>query len=215
MNDPKFMKDREDFSGRSWNPETVKALRPEALCHVREAFDFLETGFLADGRDWILATEKPSLADIHAVWPFHWMVGLKNALPDEIISAKTHPKVFAYIQRFNKAVKAARESLPKPSRLEGQEAIAFVAHAKYPEGDQGLHIDDHDPVGAGLKPGQLVGSWPIDSGFKHKDIGKLVKLDKEELVLEVEGKGGPTQTVRLHHPRWNFRVKAAVDGAKL
>ena len=213
MKDSKFIKDREDFSGRPWNPDATKAARPEGLCHLREAFDFLENGFLADGRDWILATEKPSLADIHAVWPFHWLIGLKNALPKEIVSAETHPRLFAYIERFNNAVKAASRNMPRATRLKGQEAIDFITQAKYPDGDNGMTIDGGDPVGAGLREGQLVGSWPVDTGFRHKDVGKLVKLDKEELVLEVEGKDG--KTVRVHHPRWNFRVKAIGDGAKL
>ena len=64
LNDPKFIKDREDFSGRSWAKAQVTSMRPEALAHMREMFDFLETGLLADGREWILKTEKPSLADI-------------------------------------------------------------------------------------------------------------------------------------------------------
>ena len=76
-----------------------------------------------------------------------------------------------------------------------------------------MQVDSKDPVGAGLRKGQLVGSWPVDTGFRHKDVGKLVKLDKDELVLEVEGEGG--KTVRVHHPRWNFRCKAVEDGAKL
>ena len=213
MSDPKFMKDREDFSGRPWNPEAAKAVRPEALSHLREAFDFLENGFLADGRDWILGTEKPSLADIHTVWPFHWLNGLKNALPKDLISAETHPRVFAYIERFDRTVKAAGRNMPKATRLKGQEAVNFITQARYPDGDQELHIENKDPVGAGLRQGQLVGSWPVDTGFRHKDVGKLVKLNKEELVLEVDGKGG--KTVRVHHPRWNFRVKAIGDGSKL
>lgn len=64
MKDTKFTKDREEYTGRSWSEETVRALRPEALAHIRAAFEFLETGFLADGRDWVLKTAKPSLADI-------------------------------------------------------------------------------------------------------------------------------------------------------
>ena len=64
LNDPKFIKDREDYSGRSWSQGNIKAMRPEALSHIREAFEFLENGFLADGREWILKTEKPALADI-------------------------------------------------------------------------------------------------------------------------------------------------------
>ena len=64
LRDPKFVKDREDYTGRSWAAEDVKAMRPEALTHVRDAFSFLETGLLSDGRDWILKTRSPSLADI-------------------------------------------------------------------------------------------------------------------------------------------------------
>ena len=64
MKSEKFVKDREDYTGRSWAVEHVKAMRPEALNHLKIAFDFLETGLLADGRDWILKTDGPSLADI-------------------------------------------------------------------------------------------------------------------------------------------------------
>ncbi len=64
LKDPKFQKDRKEYTGRSWSLEDVRALRPEALAHLRDGFDMLETGLLADGREWILKTEKPSLADI-------------------------------------------------------------------------------------------------------------------------------------------------------
>ena len=64
LKDPKFTKDREDLSGRSWKKADMERLRPEALAAIRDAFDFLEAGLLADGRDWILKTQKPSLADI-------------------------------------------------------------------------------------------------------------------------------------------------------
>lgn len=64
LKDPKFVADRKDYSGRSWEPEAMKAIRPEAVAHIRDAFAFLETTLLADGRDWILKTKTPSLADI-------------------------------------------------------------------------------------------------------------------------------------------------------
>ena len=64
LSDPKFVTDREDYMNRSWQKESIRAMRPEALAHLRDAFEFLETGLLADGRDWILKTDKPSLADI-------------------------------------------------------------------------------------------------------------------------------------------------------
>ena len=68
LNDPKFRKDREDYTGRSWEKRNIIAMRPEGLTHIRDAFVFLETGLLADGRQWVLNTEKPSLADIEG-WP--------------------------------------------------------------------------------------------------------------------------------------------------
>lgn len=64
MKDPKFLKDREGFSGRPWKKEALDRARPEALAHIRNCFALLETTLLADGRDWVLQTEKPSLADI-------------------------------------------------------------------------------------------------------------------------------------------------------
>jgi hypothetical protein len=64
MKDPKFTKDRESFSGRSWGEEQMKANRPVAVAYMRDACRFLEEGLLADGREWIMNTPKPSLADI-------------------------------------------------------------------------------------------------------------------------------------------------------
>ncbi|PBP16448.1 hypothetical protein BUE80_DR012844 [Diplocarpon rosae] len=62
--DTRFRKDREDFSGRSWDEADRERRRQEALVDVRDAFELLETKFLADGRDWILEGEGPSLGDI-------------------------------------------------------------------------------------------------------------------------------------------------------
>lgn len=64
LKDPKFAEDREDFSGRSWKASDLARRRPEALVYIRDAFQVMETTLLADGRDWILKTPKPSLADI-------------------------------------------------------------------------------------------------------------------------------------------------------
>ena len=64
LKDPKFTKDREDFSGRPWSKEAIAANRPEAIGAIRTAFNFLETGLLADDRIWVLKGERPTLADI-------------------------------------------------------------------------------------------------------------------------------------------------------
>ena len=64
LKDPVFQKDREDLSGRSWSKESILKSRPEALSVIRSAFKLLETTLLADGRNWVLKTDKPTLADI-------------------------------------------------------------------------------------------------------------------------------------------------------
>ncbi len=64
LKDEKFRKDREDYTGTSWQPESVEKGRSEALVEIRNAFELLETTLLADGREWILKTEGPSLGDI-------------------------------------------------------------------------------------------------------------------------------------------------------
>lgn len=72
------------------------------------------------------------------------------------------------------------------------------------------NVDDNDPLG--LKKGQIVESWPTDSGFNHHDRGQLVSLTSKEVVLASQSKVGGKE-VRIHHPRWNFRIRA-VSGAK-
>jgi glutathione S-transferase len=64
MKDEKFIKDRAEFTGSSWSQEARVKGYPEALAHIRHAFDILEA-ILSDGRQWIGGTDKISLADIH------------------------------------------------------------------------------------------------------------------------------------------------------
>lgn len=65
--DPKFIKDRQQFSGGGWNKDEMEAIRPESLVEIKGAFTFLEESLLADGREWILNTKSPSLADIEGM----------------------------------------------------------------------------------------------------------------------------------------------------
>ena len=154
-----------------------------------------------------MLTHRPDLA----VWPFHWLLELKGALPPSLISKEKFPKVYAWIDRFSKAVLTAKSSAPKPTTLKGAEAVRYVTQAGFsePEGD----VDASDPLG--LEKGQDVESWPIDSGFRHHDRGRLVSLTSKEVVLASQSKVGGKE-VRIHHPRWNFRTRAVSgEGAKL
>lgn len=136
---------------------------------------------------------------------------MKGALPPSLISKEKFPKVHAWADRFGKAVSTAKSSAPKPTTLSGSEALKYVTQADYSESER--DVDDSDPLG--LKKGQDVESWPIDSGFKHHDRGRLVSLTSKEVVLASQSKVGGKE-VRIHHPRWNFRTRAVSgEGAKL
>ena len=226
LNDPKFTKDREDFSGRSWDKENIEAMRPEAIAHIREGFSFLEKTLLADGREWILKTERPSLADIEgkvhlhllpwfrtltsgrlAIWVFDWLNGLKDALPKDLVSDKQYPRVFAWIGRFNEAIRAAKAAVTRPTTLKGDEAAQRILGANHAERE--IYFQEQDPMR--LNKGQDVEVWPIDSGSRHLDRGRLVGINEHEFVLHLPSEAGQ-HGVRLHCPRTNFRTRAVTSG---
>ena len=202
LRDPKFVKDRADFNGAKLSREQAAALRPEALNEIRRAMELLETTVLADGRDWLLGTKEPSLADIEAVWPLHWMVTMPGALPAD--QGASFPRVYAWIERFSAAAGAAKKKLGAVPTVSGEDAQNIILGASYhdAEGD----VDTREALAQfhGLQKGQTVQLWPIDSGFRHKDTGKLVSLTGSEVVIETQA--GDAGLVRVHAPRHGFRI---------
>lgn len=147
------------------------------------------------------------MADVNSVWPFHWLLELPGALPPHLFSAEIYPNVYAWIARFRSALETAKASAPKPVTLEGADAVKHVTSADFAEKE--LRIDGDDPLG--LKEGQDVEIWPTDTGFRHKDRGRLVGLTRDEVVIEVQSKVGG-KVVRIHAPRSGFKVQAVQDG---
>jgi hypothetical protein len=144
------------------------------------------------------------------VWPFHWLTGMKGALPPDQISAEQYPKVFAWINRFQTTVSTAAKALGKPKTVKGTEAAASIGSSDLAEeiGD----VDPNDP--SGLKKGQNVEAWPIDTGFRNKEKGHLLALSVSEIVIETKTRDG--KTVRVHAPRHGFRVRpSSGQGSKL
>ena len=172
---------------------------------VRNFFDGLENGLLADGREWLLGTKAPTIADVEAVWVPAWLIGMKDALPEDVLGPDVFPKVYAYTKGFLDLVAETRRKAGKVERLDGKAAAERVLDGKT-QNDVDVYLSD--PLG--LEARQDVAVWSIDSGFSHKDQGKLVKLVWNEVVIEKNvdsevGKG----TIRLHFPRTGFRVAPA------
>ena len=207
MNDPVFLRDRADLLGGKdrLSRETRAAARPQAIITMRALLEFLETTLLGEGRTWVLGSEGPSAADVEAVWLLRWVTASPGGLDGTGIDQTSFPKVFAWIDRFGEAVKAARKSPSgKPLTISGEQAAAMIVGAPYNDAEG--EVDESDPVAQalGLRKGQLVQLCPSDYGSTHKDEGKLVSLSSSEITIETVTAGGAT--VRLHAPRQGFRV---------
>lgn len=117
--------------------------------------------------------------------------------------------MYAWVARFNKAYKSARAAAPKPAALKGNDALQRVSEAAFAESN--LTVDPSDPLR--LEAGDEVEVWPIDSGFKHKDRGRLLKLTVSEVTIAVKAETG--KEIHLHTPRNSFRIAAVKNASKL
>ncbi|GAB7357755.1 hypothetical protein MBLNU459_g0406t1 [Dothideomycetes sp. NU459] len=198
--DPGFIKDRTELWGYDWTPAEQDKRRPKGLTNLRANFDLLED-LLSDGRDWVLGSPSPQLADIHAAWIFGWMRSLPDGLPEQYFSQAAYPKTHAWLDRYDAAIAASKADGPKPAMLSSEDALEKVL------GKHGFLVPDgdvpQDPLG--FTKGDTVEVFALDTGFNHRDVGKLVGLDNTEVVIEkASGKDG--KPVRLHFPRWNFSI---------
>ncbi|KAM7212667.1 hypothetical protein V8F06_011955 [Rhypophila decipiens] len=231
--DPKFQKDRADFFGPGpGSKEAAAGQVAEALADIKAHFELLESIIFSDNRCWVLGTPEeqgPSMADIEAVWVLHWLTTLPGALgPKGYISAEKFPRVFGWIARFDKTVKASSKKHKGVQSLvvKGDEAERIIRSAGFNEEDWDKKgVDTTEPIvtALGLERGGLVEAWPTDTGVGHRDLGVLVGLDGKEVVIEkVETKGwsgGNVESdgkgnVRVHLPRHGFRVRAVKAGGE-
>ena len=78
MQDEAFIKDRAGFFGGKSSMADTLAQRPDAIVHMRQAFELLES-LLQDGREWIAGTKEPSIADLEGMKSTYDLPQLKRA----------------------------------------------------------------------------------------------------------------------------------------
>lgn len=137
------------------------------------------------------------------------MKGLKGALPPDYISAQQFPKTFKWIERFDGVVLAVMKKNGAAQKISGAEAVKAVGNGEWAEDE--ASVDEKDP--SGLRKGEMIELWPIDSGFSRKDKGRLVALSTSEVVIG--GRTGEGREVRIHAPRHGFRVRRDKESEKL
>ena len=121
-------------------------------------------------------------------------VDIKGALlPEEVSSRQRHPKTIAWLKRYREAFDAKKKAI-KPKRLEGKDAVDQILAGEFAEPEGQVDGDDV----SGLKKEDDIEAWPVDTGFMHRDVGKLVALTRQETVVEAKSEMGIA--VRVHHP---------------
>ncbi len=199
MRDIRFVSDRADFFNHRF-PDPGS--RPDAVNEIRRAAELLESSLLSDGRQFLLGTDGPSMADVEAVWPFVWLTSMPGALPAEQFQ---FPRVLAWMGRFKAAVSAARKGKAAPD-VDASQALAIIVGSPFYESEGVVDAADGVVQHHGFVKGQKVSFWPLDTGSSGRDVGKLVSIDSREVVIETEteARGG---VVRVHAPRHGFRVR--------
>lgn len=107
-------------------------------------------------------------------------------------------------------MKAGTDALGEQKVIEGAEATKKISSAGFAE-DEGK-VDSSDPVAQalGLKAGSKVEVYPEDitGGEKDKEVGELVTLSAQEVVVKTKTQDGSAE-VRIHAPRYNYKVQLA------
>lgn len=216
MQDQRFVKDRSQFSGKSWKKEDIDAARPKALAGVRKAFEVVEKD-LSDGRDWILGKEL-SLVDIEVAWPLEWVISMPGALLNSNITPSAFPKTFAHIARLKARIPDAKAA--GVTRIKGEQAKEVILSYSTQQQETGnVGVTDQDP--SGVTFGEEVEITPVDTGRANPQRGRIRELSAEVVVIEVvptgELHGTGRSALRVHFPREGYEVvsKSAKGDAKL
>ncbi|MDP3158934.1 MAG: glutathione S-transferase family protein [Reyranella sp.] len=183
-----FKKDRSEFSGRTFDPERMRAALPMLRDQTYAQLSLAEA-MLADGRTFVLGSE-PGLADCalyNPVWFIQQHLG-KTAAPLDRL-----PGIVAWSERMKALGEGKRTDIKATDALE-------IAKAAKPESTS---VDANDP--SGLKAGQKLSVTPDDTG-KVPVTGTLVGLTADRISI---ARNDPrVGDVVVHFPRAGFIVQA-------
>ncbi|THH31301.1 hypothetical protein EUX98_g2888 [Antrodiella citrinella] len=201
--DAAFIKDREAWEGKRIDVKGLAAYQPVRTSAIAAHLNLLEQQ-LSDGREWLMDTSKPGLADIATHFVFSWVKYFRNIR--EVYDIKLVPKSIAWITRVSEHFDKLQKDGASPfENIEGSEAARLVCSTQ----DQ-PPLPQSEPSELSrlsLKLGEPVSVSPSDNG-KVPTVGRLLALNHEEIVVETLGKAG---RVRCHFPRLNFSISGATS----
>jgi len=197
-----FIKDRGDYLGTDISVERVIHAQPFMISTMSAHLAILEEQ-LADGREWLLDTTHLSLADISLFFIFSWIRVFRasKGLFDPVI----FPKTLQWMTRMDRIFYDGRNPISAPfTVIDGGQATTLITSSiSRPD----IEFNEIEATRLGLKIGSVVSVIPADSGRSHATVGRIIGLNREEVVVEVEGASrGP---VRCHFPRLGYSVQDA------
>jgi glutathione S-transferase len=183
-----FLKDRSEFTGRSFDPAKLQLAVPMARDQTYAQLSLAEA-MLADGRNYLLGAE-PTLADCALYNPV-WFI--KARLAPTASPLDRLPKIVAWSERMKAFGAGNRQDMPSAEALD-------IAKAAKP---MPASVDANDP--SGLKAGQKVSVTPDDTG-KVPVAGVLVGLTSDRISI---ARNDPrVGDVVVHFPRAGFIIQA-------
>jgi len=205
---PAFLEDRSALRGA---PIDLNALSANAGISqsVLSTHLLLVEEQLSDSREWLFDSELPSLSDISVHFVLAWAKSFDRK--GNLFDIKRIPKTFQWIERLDQFLNKLKVAQTPPSKLDGLVAAQKIMSSSH-ESYSVVGFDSIEATRLGLKEGQMVQVTAEDNGCNYHTVGKLVALNREEVVLEVQGSKG---LIRCHFPRLGFSIKTQSVGSKL
>ncbi|KAF5387812.1 hypothetical protein D9615_000378 [Tricholomella constricta] len=198
---PAFIKDRSLLSGTTFRVEAIAASRETSLNTLSAHLSLLEEQF-QDGREWLFDTELPSLTDISIHFILNWVRASRLGRP--LVDATNFPKTVKWLAHFSDYLERERGGQAAAQQITGEEAAASIMASSFESYDV-VGFNTTEAARLALKLNEQVQIAPDDTGRKYLTVGKLVGINMEEVVIEVQGFQG---LVRCHFPRLGFTLKA-------
>jgi glutathione S-transferase len=181
-----FKKDRSEFSGRSFDPERMRAAEPVVTEQTYSLLAIAEA-MLADGRPFLLGADAslPDCALYNPVWFIGQHLGMAARPLDRL------PAIRAWFERMKAIGHGGRTDISPADALD-------IAKSAAP---QATTVDHDDP--SGLKAGDRVTVTPDDTG-KVPVTGTLVGLAAHRISLaRTDPRVGD---VVVHFPRAGYLI---------
>lgn len=195
-----LIKDRSDLLGRKINPAAMAANTARPLSELSSHLASIEEQ-LNDGREWLFDTVTPGLADISVHFVLAWIKPMPTSA--SLFDEKRYPNTLKWLNRLSELLKSKQKAQGTPEVLKGEAAGADITSSNH-EPDAVVGFDAREAQRLNVKLGDVIQVAPEDTGRSYPTLGKLVALNLEEVVLEIQAKKGK---LRCHFPRLGYSIR--------